>query len=255
MFIISLLLIFAGLYLVYRTFRESRLTDGLIMEVQVYTALYGFGAFLILAGLGLPLLCGAFRRFLLLRILTLAAAAALLILLLTAGHILTVPLTVSPADGSEAFLLVPGAPVVNGVPTAALRSRAEAAAQWMKAHPETAAVISGGKGGQMTEAQTIAELILRAGIGRERLILENKAVSTDENFRFARKLLESRTDLSREPLVIVTSTFHICRLRYYAKRSGFGNIRFLPAPTPPSVRLLWYAREVILMIRYRLLGL
>ena len=67
MFIISLLLIFAGLYLVYRTFRESRLTDGLIMEVQVYIALYGFGAFLILAGLGLPLLCGAFRRFLLLR--------------------------------------------------------------------------------------------------------------------------------------------------------------------------------------------
>lgn len=158
------------------------------------------------------------------------------------------------ARGDERFLLVLGAPVLEDKATPCLTSRGECAARWMAAHPQTIAVLSGGKGGVHTEAQMLAQCIAAQGIDLPRLVLENRSTTTDENFQFARPVLEALGWQQEEPLVVVTNRFHVFRLRHYAQNSGYSNIRFLTTPTPHPVRFLWSLREVIVVCRWWILG-
>lgn len=160
---------------------------------------------------------------------------------------------VEKARGDEKFLLVLGAPVLNDRPTPCLTSRAEAAASWMKRYPDTHAVLSGGKGLPRTEARTLEDEITARGIDRDRLTLEGESATTDENFQFSRPVLDS-LGWRGEPLVVVTNRFHVFRLRHYAENSGFTHIRYLVTPTPMPVRFLWTFREVIVVLRWWVLG-
>lgn len=161
---------------------------------------------------------------------------------------------VERARGDEHLMLVLGAPVVDGRSTPCLVSRGECAAHWLQTHPDTTAVLSGGRNGGRTEARALSEIITRQGVSAHRLLLEEHSTTTDENFRFSRPILEEKGWNGEEPLVVVTNRFHVFRLRNYAAKWGCTNVRYLVTPTPLPVRFIWAFREVILVCRWWVLG-
>lgn len=118
-------------------------------------------------------------------------------------------------------VLVLGAGVNGSTPSPVLQSRIDAAAEYLKAHPQTSAVLSGGRGDGETvsEAQAMRDGLTKQGISADRLILEENSTTTAENMQDSKKLLK-KEGLDTKQLAVVTSDFHICRARFLAKENG-----------------------------------
>lgn len=157
------------------------------------------------------------------------------------------PCCVSKADGTEAILIVPGAPVYQGRPTPNLICRAKGAQSWLVQHPKCIAVLSGGNGKPLSEAECMASLIL--DISPQKLLLEQRSTTTKENFQFSSELMLQNGYSKSQPVAVTTNRFHIYRLRRYPKQAGFTDIRFLVLPTPKKSALVWYFREAVAIIR------
>lgn len=156
-------------------------------------------------------------------------------------------------DGNESVLLVLGAPVWNAQPTTLLVSRALAAAQWKRQHPGCTVILSGGKKDTCTEASLMADIMNRELQDDRGILLEENSMTTDENFLFSKAILLKQGWTAERPLAVATSNFHFFRLRYYARRSGYGTLHFLIVPTPKQTALVWYFREAIVLVRFWLL--
>lgn len=113
------------------------------------------------------------------------------------------------ADG----LIVLGAALHGEKVTWVLSNRLDTAAAYLKVHPGTLCVVSGGQGAgeSCTEASAMKKyLVEKQGIDPERILTEEKASSTKENFLFSKTILEER--LGREgTLAFVTTDFHVFR--------------------------------------------
>ena len=107
------------------------------------------------------------------------------------------------------YLIVLGAHVNGTRLSRALRFRVEKAEEYLRENPRTLAVLSGGRGvdEKISEAKAMADYLLAHGIERERLLLEERSVSTAENLRFSLELLPDR----KQKIGIVTNNFHIFR--------------------------------------------
>ena len=93
------------------------------------------------------------------------------------------------------YLLILGCTVRGDQPTQLLQTRIDRAAQYLKLHPQTIAVASGGcfrAGQQTSEAAVIQKGLCAKGIAPERILIEDQARSTAENFTLCKHLLESR---------------------------------------------------------------
>jgi uncharacterized SAM-binding protein YcdF (DUF218 family) len=106
-----------------------------------------------------------------------------------------------------------GAPA--GIPTASTVRRAEKAAELARQRPRAALILSGERAGWDTartvrsEAELMAEVIVAAGIPRERLFLEDESRDTLGNaVLVAVRYLQG---LEPRPVAVVTSPFHLDR--------------------------------------------
>ena len=111
-------------------------------------------------------------------------------------------------------LVVLGAGVYGTRPSASLRSRMNAALEYLSAHPNVSAILSGGQGPgeDITEAEAMRRFFTENGIAEDRLILEEKSTDTVENLTNSFALAEAN---GFSNLTIVTNEFHLyrsCRL-------------------------------------------
>lgn len=249
MILLRALLILLGLFLFAAGIRALLRWDRAVLERELFWILFAMAGFLLFCGAAMPMLlahallrwgCGL-------------GIAFLLIFALTGLRIALYPLLAPKPEEAQTYLLVLGTPVLHNTPIPTLVSRAEAAALYLADHPGTIAVLSGGKGDGRTEAQTMRDLITAQGIAPSRLILENASTCTEENFLYAMPLLTKHGWKRGEPLIVVTSDFHLFRLRYYSAKVSCPNLRFLAAKTPAQVRFIWFFREIVLVFRYWLL--
>ncbi len=157
-----------------------------------------------------------------------------------------------------AVLLILGAWVTGETPCDALQKRIEFAADYLQSHPKTIAIATGGcfhKGQTRSEARVIRDGLARAGIAPERILLEEQARITYENFYNCKQMLQEiqKEDAS---IGILTNRFHLLRTRLIAKHCGFGAAVLLAADSPKAVLGL-YLRErlVIGEVLLRLIGL
>lgn len=177
-------------------------------------------------------------------------AAALLILLLVLCSLVVSGMRQSPKRDCPT-LVVLGCQVRGSTPSLLLYYRIEAAADYMKAHPETVAVLSGGQGPgeRISEAQCMYEGLVRRGIDPSRLYLEDASTVTKENLEFSTRLME-REGL-QGPVCIVSNSFHVYRAMEMAKDQGIDAEAL-------SARSAWYSvptyvlREALALIKYRL---
>lgn len=133
------------------------------------------------------------------------------------------------------------------VPSKALYERIHKAWEYMDAHPDVTAVLSGGQGEgeEISEARAMERYLLSRGIGKERLLLEEESTNTAENIAFSLRIIGDR----HKPIAVVTNHFHLPRSCAIARKSGCTDVTGIAAPYR-SLRLLWYVpREVLAYIK------
>lgn len=150
---------------------------------------------------------------------------------------------VQPPDA----VIVLGAGVNGEKPSPILKSRIDAAADYLRANPTVPAVLSGGKGSgeNISEAQAMENALTARGISSDRLYLEERSTTTAENFQYSEKLLKDRgISPAEKKVAVITSDFHLCRAEYLAKKTGM-QTEGVAAKTPHWwLSMNYYAREV-----------
>ena len=161
-----------------------------------------------------------------------------------------------PAESAGAVIVL-GAGVNGTQPSLSLRTRLDAAAVYLTAHPDIPAVLTGGQGygEEITEAACMYDYLTERGIDADRLILEEAASNTAENFAFSRELLrEAGVDPSADTVAVVTNDFHIARAKLLAARNGYGDAVGIPAELPwAHLEVNYYLREAFAMVKSFLL--
>ena len=99
------------------------------------------------------------------------------------------------------------------------------AAEYLKSHEKTIAIVSGGqgKGEDISEALAMKQGLMKQNIAEDRIIMEDKSTSTDENITFSKPLIPQY-----EKGMIVTNDFHMFRAknskaRFAVRRSAGQN--------------------------------
>jgi len=125
----------------------------------------------------------------------------------------------SKGENGLDYIVVLGARVnKNGVPSKPLYWRIDAAEAYLRANPNTKAILSGGKGADepKSEAQCMFDTLTARGIDESRLIMEDKSTNTNENIRLSLALMEEDATFG-----VVTNNFHVFRaVRIAEKQSG-----------------------------------
>ena len=156
-----------------------------------------------------------------------------------------------PADA----LIILGAGVNGATPSLALQTRLDAAAAYLAEHPDIPVVLSGGQGPgeDITEALAM-ETALRTRFPEKTFLLEDKATSTAENFRYSKTLLSAaEIDPESANILIVTNDFHMARACLIAQRQGVHTLR-LSAPLPYGwLTVNYYIREAFALVKTALL--
>ena len=178
--------------------------------------------------------------------------------LLLVGSTLAVVFRASLGDARTQcqYIVVLGAKVNGTEPSLSLSDRIRAAESYLKAHPDTIAVLSGGQGADegISEAQCMFEQLTQRGIAPERLWLEEQATSTWENLQYSLDLIEAKTGVRPQTLGIISSEYHLFRAGMFARECGVESVG-IPAPTAwASLRLNYFLREVAGVWHYLILG-
>ena len=152
-------------------------------------------------------------------------------------------------------LIVLGAAVHGDRVTWVLSNRLDTAADYLQTHPDTVCVVSGGKGSgeDVTEASAMQKyLIERRGIDAKRILVEDRAESTRENFLFSKEIIarELGTDAKA---AFVTTDFHVFRAGRVAKKAGI-NAPGVAAPDVWYIRINNFLRECVGITVYALRG-
>ncbi len=147
-----------------------------------------------------------------------------------------------PKEDTEC-LVVLGAGVYGTRPSASLRSRMDAALEYLKSHPNVSAILSGGQGPgeDISEAEAMRRYLTQHGVEESRLILEDKSTSTVENLTFSFDIAKEK---GFSKLTVVTNEFHMYRSSRLASNMGY-DVGGIPAPVPKQglFPLSCYLRE------------
>ena len=125
-------------------------------------------------------------------------------------------------------VIVLGMATENGKPTDDLLLRLDTAAKYLEEHPESVAVLTGGNPDESgrTEAAVMHDILAGRGIAEERMIIEDQSDTTIANYKNTAKLINPD-----EPVVLISSNYHMDRAVQTAKNAGFTNVLRLPAPS------------------------
>lgn len=160
------------------------------------------------------------------------------------------------ADSVDAdALIVLGAAVHGDRVTWVLSNRLDTAADYLMAHPDTVCVVSGGQGDgeSVTEASAMRKyLVERKGIDPTRILVEDRATSTLENFAYSKAMIEESLGKDAR-IAFVTTDFHVFRAGRVAKKAGI-DAEGLAAPDVWYIRINNFLRECVGIVVYGLRG-
>ena len=154
------------------------------------------------------------------------------------------------------YMVVLGAKVRHDGPSVSLWDRIYVARDYLEAHGDVIAVVSGGQGPDepMTEAQAMYDALVELGIDPERIWLEEKATSTWENITFSLDLIEANTGTRPEKIGVLSSEYHLFRASLLAKKCGVEFVG-IPAQTSRfSQKVNHFMREIAGVWHYLILG-
>lgn len=146
----------------------------------------------------------------------------------------------------EDVVIILGAGVKNGRVSKALQLRLDAGIDYHRNNPDSYIVVTGGITPQKdtTEAAVMKDYLVQHGIAENMIIVEDKSLSTLENYRFSKAILDKR-GIKYTSIVFVTNDFHIYRAKTYAEYCGFENAHPLSTRTDIFTITPALTREVL----------
>lgn len=144
-----------------------------------------------------------------------------------------------------AHIIVLGCKLFGCVPSVSLQDRIRAAADYLVKHPDTVAILSGGRceNEDLSEARYMFSALTEMGIAPERLFLEEESLNTWENLRFSAKLMDAKFGARPDCVGLLSSEYHLFRAAMHAKKQGL-KIVTIPASTSKFfIKLNGYLRE------------
>nr|WP_288272078.1 YdcF family protein [uncultured Bifidobacterium sp.] len=163
-------------------------------------------------------------------------------------------------DRNLDYIIVLGAQVHQGSPSLVLRYRLDRAAEYLRAHPDTTCIVSGGQGPNepYAEARGMADYLEHdAGIDASRIIEEPDSTTTVENLRNSRMIIDrasntgSAGSAASEPSIgIVTNDFHVFRSLHIAHDQGYTDVYGIAAGSPRDMLLNNMVRESFAEAKY-----
>lgn len=154
------------------------------------------------------------------------------------------------------YMVVLGAKVRDDGPSVSLQNRIDGAYEYMVAHPDVIAVVSGGQGDDepMPEAQCMFEELVAMGIDADRIWMEDKATSTWENMNFTLDLIQEKTGTRPDTLGVLSSEYHLFRASLFADACGVEFVGIPAQTTIISQKINHFMREVAGVWHYIILG-
>lgn len=147
------------------------------------------------------------------------------------------------ASGDEDAVVVLGAAVFGREVSPSLSQRLDVAIDYHQRNPSALIVVTGGQGAQedIAEATASREYLLARGVPDDVIVVEDRSTSTEENFAFAKLLLDQRLGESYR-IAFVTNEYHVWRASRLAAAAGL-DARHLHSSTRWYVWPSSYLRE------------
>lgn len=138
-----------------------------------------------------------------------------------------------PAEAPRevACVVILGAGVDGTQPSVTLRSRLDAALDFLADKPDVPVIVSGsqGQGEDISEAECMARYLLAHGVEETRVWREERATSTRTNFAYSCALMAERGVDPAAGFAFVTSEYHIARAKVLAGTdAAYGVPTYLP---------------------------
>ena len=130
--------------------------------------------------------------------------------------------------GQADYAIVLGLALENGQPAPDLLARLDTGRGYLEKYPQARLILTGGNPDESgrTEAAAMRDVLVGQGVPEDRLILEDQAKSTKENFRNIAGIVPAG-----DPVVMISSNYHMDRAVRIASDSGFSHLMRLPAPS------------------------
>lgn len=138
-------------------------------------------------------------------------------------------------SGNEDAVVVLGSGIRGELLTVGLKNRLDRAVEIYSDNPDVTIIVSGGQGPQedITEALAMERYLLRCGIDSGKIIKEEKATSTYENFVYSKQILDGLFG-DEYDVAFVTNEYHIYRAGSLAKIAGLADVTHAHSNT------VWY---------------
>lgn len=156
----------------------------------------------------------------------------------------------------EYVILLGGGIDKNGRLPKSVQNRVEAASNFLKNNPDDICVVTGGtlKWLPYPEAPAIKSSLVDTGINSERILVEDRALDTIQNFEYSSQVLSEQLgvdveEILKSRIVIVTSRFHLRRAERLATRMGFENVEGIAAHDISFAIVHNYVREICAYIK------
>ncbi|MDD4075716.1 MAG: YdcF family protein [Eubacteriales bacterium] len=151
-------------------------------------------------------------------------------------------------------IVVLGCHLYGARPSLTLTKRLDAAVEYLTHSPDTVCFVTGGQDGAETvsEGAAMRAYLIARGIDPSRIVTEEKAKSTYENFLFTLPLIRARCGENAR-VVFTTTAFHTYRSARTARRAGL-EAEGYSAPGVWYITFNDYLRECVALTAYAVTG-
>ena len=120
------------------------------------------------------------------------------------------------------YLIVMGAGIRGDEPSLSMLNRLRPALGYLQENPGAVAIVSGSQAEDeiVSEASVMKRWLEEQGIDPARILLEDRADSTYENLVYSLAMIEAAGGDPRGDVAIVSSDYHLCRIRLLAEELG-----------------------------------
>ena len=143
----------------------------------------------------------------------------------------------------------------DGTPAPTLKNRLDGCLKYFDKNPDCYVVVTGGysRFNNITEASAMKKYLTEKGVPADRILTDEGATNTKENFQNSVKLLKEK-GIPTDNICYVTNSFHIYRRGVYADMCGFEKITAISVKTDAAVFIPAVLREVCGVLRMKVFG-
>lgn len=139
------------------------------------------------------------------------------------------------------YVMILGCRVKGTEVSKSLKSRLEAALDYIQGKEEVQIIVSGGQGSgeDISEALAMKNYLVEHGVDENRIFMEDKSVDTSQNIRFSAEYIKN----AEAKIAVVSNDFHLFRAKRLIRAQGFLNVCGVAAPTDRILFLNYMIRE------------